>query len=200
MEAWETIPAVPAITELMRESDDDSADAGRRERFEKLYRRHAGEVLAYALRRAAPEAAHDAAADTFLVAWRRLDTVPDNALPWLYAVTHKTLSTQRRSQRRRAALVEKLRGEQTEAQQTPPPADSPVLAVFRRLPERDREALMLTAWEELSSRDAAAALNCSPIAFRLRLHRARRRLTRELEAEQEGARSRRPDVPIRELN
>ena len=38
-------------------------------------------VRAYACRRAAPDAAQDVVADTFLVAWRRLEDVPEDALP-----------------------------------------------------------------------------------------------------------------------
>lgn len=188
-----------AIREVVKEADDEGANAGDdRERFEQLYRRYASEVLAYTLRRAPPEAAQDAVADTFLVAWRRLDAVPQRPLPWLLGVARRTLATQRRSQHRRTALVDKLRREPTEHQSTQAADESRVLAALERLPER--EALMLTAWEELNSSEAASVLSCSPIAFRLRLHRARRRLARELEAEQEGARLRRIELPVRELN
>jgi RNA polymerase sigma-70 factor (ECF subfamily) len=44
------------------------------------------------------------------------------------------------------------------------------------LPERDREALLLVTWEDLPVRMAARAAGCSPAAFAVRLHRARRRL------------------------
>jgi RNA polymerase sigma-70 factor (ECF subfamily) len=40
---------------------------------------------------------------------------------------------------------------------------------------------MLTAWEELSSTDAAKVLGCSATAYRIRLHRARKRLRERLE-------------------
>jgi RNA polymerase sigma-70 factor (ECF subfamily) len=36
-------------------------------------------------------------AETFLVAWRRLDDVPDDPLPWLYRVARRVLANQRRS-------------------------------------------------------------------------------------------------------
>jgi RNA polymerase sigma-70 factor (ECF subfamily) len=39
---------------------------------------------------------------------------------------------------------------------------------------------MLTAWEGLDARDAAAVLGCSTAAFHTRLHRARTRLQAEL--------------------
>ena len=40
----------------------------------------------------------------------------------------------------------------------------------------DREAVVLTAWFDLSSEDAAQALGITPAAFRMRSARARRRL------------------------
>ena len=40
---------------------------------------------------------------------------------------------------------------------------------------------MLTAWEGLDGVRAAAALDISPVAFRVRLHRAKRRLAEELD-------------------
>ncbi len=156
------------------------------DRFEALYVRHFGDVLAYALRRAPPAVAQDVAADTFLIAWRRLDDVPDRALPWLLAVARKSLANQRRSLRRQRLLAERLAAE--------PQIDSPahaldgpsILAALARLPERDRETLMLAAWEELDSRQAGKVLGCSPTAYRLRLHRARRKLERALQEVENG--------------
>jgi len=56
------------------------------------------------------------------------------------------------------------------------------------LRERDREVLLLVAWEGLEPARAAAALECSRAAFAVRLHRARRRLAAALErAEQAGS-------------
>jgi RNA polymerase sigma-70 factor, ECF subfamily len=56
----------------------------------------------------------------------------------------------------------------------------PVLQALARLSDGDREALILVAWEGLSTAEGATAFGCSPTAFRVRLHRARRRLRTEL--------------------
>ena len=40
---------------------------------------------------------------------------------------------------------------------------------------------MLAAWEELSGSEAARVLGCSATAYRIRLHRARRRLRERLD-------------------
>jgi RNA polymerase sigma-70 factor (ECF subfamily) len=51
-----------------------------------------------------------------------------------------------------------------------------------RLSPTDREALLLIGWEGLDHDDAARVLGCSAVAFKVRLHRARKRLARLLEA------------------
>jgi RNA polymerase sigma-70 factor (ECF subfamily) len=156
-------------------SDEDEA------RFERLYREHAAAVLAYALRRSSsPADAADAAAETFVVAWRRLNDVAEGqALPWLYAIARRVLSTQRRSSRRQKAVAARVALERDR-----PISDSasaaPVVRALAELPPEVREILMLTAWEGLSSREAAAVLGCSPAAYRIRLHRARVQLRRAM--------------------
>jgi DNA-directed RNA polymerase specialized sigma24 family protein len=59
-----------------------SSDAARA-RFEGLFRDHHVAVVGYVRRRAPQEAVDDIVGETFLVAWRRLDCVPDEELPWL---------------------------------------------------------------------------------------------------------------------
>jgi RNA polymerase sigma factor (sigma-70 family) len=158
----------------------------RGERFERLFREHYPLVRAYALRRAAPDAAQDVVADTFLVAWRRLEDVPDDALPWLYATARRMLANQRRSASRGAALAERL-ATSAAADVSPDAAEGVadaqlVRLALGRLSERSREALMLVAWEGLSGERAARAAGCSQAAFAVRLHRARARLAHELAA------------------
>ena len=55
-------------------------------RFERLYDRHHAHVTAYCRRRVSADRVEDLVAETFLVAWRRIDDVPDGeaGLPWLY--------------------------------------------------------------------------------------------------------------------
>jgi DNA-directed RNA polymerase specialized sigma24 family protein len=48
------------------------------------------------------------------------------------------------------------------------------------LSERDREALLLIAWEGLDPARAAQVAGCSRATFAVRLHRARKRLDRTL--------------------
>jgi RNA polymerase sigma-70 factor, ECF subfamily len=161
----------------------DDRDARAAERLEELFRRHHQAVVSYARRRGPRDVADDVVASTFLVAWRRLDEVPTDSLPWLLAVARNVIATQHRGSRRRAAL--RLRLEHAGARATPQSAlDEPagrVAAALGRLPANDREAITLIAWDGLRPAEAATVIGQSPAAFRVRLHRARRRLRRELD-------------------
>jgi RNA polymerase sigma-70 factor (ECF subfamily) len=147
-----------------------------------MYRDHEQAVLAYALRRASVEIAQDAVAEVFLVAWRRLDELPADPLPWLIGTARKALSNQRRSALRQAQLADRV----ASAAQTKAQADlmgvggSRVREALSRLSELDREALTLIGWDGLAPSEAAASLDCSAVAFRVRFHRARRRFARAL--------------------
>jgi len=77
----------------------------REQRFESLYRDHAPQVLGYLRRRTDRDDARDVAAEVFAVVWRRLDDVPDPAVPWLLGVARRQLANDRRGRRRRDALI-----------------------------------------------------------------------------------------------
>jgi len=146
-------------------------------------------VLGYAIRRTDDRAAaEEAVSETFLIAWRRLDAVPADALPWLLGVARKVLANQRRAARRRAPDGPLVPLEAV-ADPVPGAAVADVVAdreafaaAFASLSASDREALALVNWDGLSPREAATVLDCTPATFYLRLHRARRRLLKELEA------------------
>jgi RNA polymerase sigma-70 factor (ECF subfamily) len=62
-----------------------------------------------------------------------------------------------------------------------------VLAALAALRPDDQEALRLIEWEQLEVAAAAQVMGCSAATFRVRLHRARRRLARALgEADDPG--------------
>jgi RNA polymerase sigma-70 factor, ECF subfamily len=156
-----------------------------RARFEALYRAHAGAVSAYARRRMDVATADDLVSDVFLVAWRRLDDVPADPLPWLLGIARRLAANTRRGNARRLALAQRLVGRTPAAVHEPSlpnDRDSDALQALRRLPERDREVLMLVAWDGLDRRQAAAVLGISVGTFAVRLHRARQRFANALAA------------------
>jgi RNA polymerase sigma-70 factor (ECF subfamily) len=160
--------------------------------LDDLFRLHAADVLAYALRRTDPVSAEDVVSEVFLIAGRRLDRIPEREPQlWLYAVARRVLANDRRGARRRLALTTVLGHLQRgPAEELAPPdspllaalaaADSPLLAALAALRPADREVLMLTAWEGLDAPAAGVALGCSAHAVHTRLHRARARLQAEL--------------------
>ena len=151
-------------------------------RFAEVFA-HLGLLTAYARRRGArdPDAI---AAEAMAIAWRRLADVPrDDPRPWLIATARNLVLA---DHRHHGTGTQALDGIEPPA---PPELPNPSLdldpeleVALAALSSQDREALLLVAWEDLTPRAAAASLGISPAAFRVRLHRARRRLLYELEA------------------
>jgi RNA polymerase sigma-70 factor, ECF subfamily len=150
--------------------------------FESVFDAYSAEVAAYLRRRVPREVADDILAETFLVAWRRVHDMPQRPLPWLLGIAHRTLANHVRGRRRQAALADRLKAlaGRPSDQALADPEMSDVLDALRRLKPIDQEVLMLIAWEELTAGEAAAVLGCSKGAFRVRLHRARNRMERQL--------------------
>jgi RNA polymerase sigma factor (sigma-70 family) len=185
-------------------------DAGRQadgqERFRRLYDAHYAAVSAYARRRSPGDAdASDVVAETFTIAWRRIDELPDAeaALPWLYGVARRVLANQRRGDRRRADLSWRLGSAPTsqvdvESGILAEDDRRTVLAALARLREPDREILRLAVWEELTHRQIALVVGCSEASVAVRLHRARNRLGTEISKEERRAGHQRSAGPGRE--
>lgn len=149
--------------------------------FEACWHAHLRRVTAYAERHVGRDAAYDVAASTFLTAWRTWESVPAEPLPWLIAVARGHVRNHQRSDRRRANLEQRLRllddaaSSGTDAGTTAA-ARAEALAVLAAMPDGEREALLLVAWEGLTTEQAAEVLGCRPGTLRMRLHRARSRI------------------------
>lgn len=139
---------------------------------------HLGFLVQYARRRGARDP-DGIAAEAMTIAWRRLADIPaDDPRPWLIGATRNLLLAEHR--RDPGARTQPLGDADAEAPAEPLPVElelDPELArALRSLSEQDREALRLVAWDDLTPAQAAASLGISATAFRVRLHRARRRL------------------------
>ncbi|MFC4564039.1 RNA polymerase sigma factor [Nocardiopsis mangrovi] len=179
---------------------DEDPDADARGEFTRFFERHYDDVRRYAWRRVGPDRADDVAADTFAVAWRRRAKVPvDDPLPWLYAVARNTVLARGREERRRGEVLSTFGGAWEGAS---PAGDASqqvtereaALSVLSRLKPGERELVMLVAWEGLDVRAAARVLGCTAATARVRLHRARKRITRLMERESATAVSGRGDM------
>jgi RNA polymerase sigma-70 factor (ECF subfamily) len=162
---------------------DMDLPAGRTERFASLYAAHYAAVHAYGSRRVGHEAADEIAAETFLVAWRRFDQLPAEALPWLYGVARNVVRRHRMKTGRQLQTLEALQREPSTAGDNGGDYDSRLWTAWAELRDGDREVLALIAWEELSVAEAARVIGCAAPVFSVRLHRARRRLERLLSAD-----------------
>ena len=158
-------------------------------RFQRLYGTHRDAIVGYCMRRIDRDDAMDAVAETFAVAWRRIDEVPhgEAELSWLYAVAYRILANHRRSKTRFVALRTKLAGTANGA------APDPVHQVVRReddqrlidaletLKDSDREILRLVTWEEHPRDQVAAMFGISRNTLDQRIVRATRRLRKAYE-------------------
>lgn len=159
-------------------------EAQRQRAFEALYADTADAVFRYALRRTGREAdADDVVAETFAIAWRRLADLPARReLPWLYGVARRVLANHRRGLRRRVQLSSRLEAlprpsVEFEGDLVGRAEADVVLAAMAELRPKDREILLLAAWEGLSHAEIGTVLGCSENASAIRLHRARQRLS-----------------------
>ena len=176
-------------------------------RLELLVNDHFGRVAAYLLSRTDRESAAEALNKTLEVAWRRLEDVPSEPLPWLLGIARRVLSDQWRAQSRRDALMTRLADIETmrqrasgkEGEVSQDSALDRLIAIkaLAALTETDREALLLVAWDGLTTREASAVVGCTRSAFAVRLFRARSRLRDLLSAppidDPDSSRSREPE-------
>lgn len=139
----------------------------------------------YVSRRTAVSDVQDVIAETFLTAWRRFDELPTDAIPWLFVTARNVMANRHRSDQRRRTVDDKLTSEfvgsaQPESHTDLSEIDQRLVAAIARLPEAEREAFMLVAWDGLDAHRASRALGCSPATFRMRLHRARQKLKKQI--------------------
>jgi RNA polymerase sigma-70 factor, ECF subfamily len=150
-------------------------------RLEEMFRAYANRVYAYALHRVGMPAAADVVSETFLAAWRRIDEVPEGALPWLLGTARRVVANEFRRQERRTALLERLASAAGPASADTSSEHVELIEALQQMSESDREVLLLSAWYELRTAEAASVLGCSAGAYAVRLHRARRRLREQLD-------------------
>lgn len=189
-----TSPGVTPSTDPPRPSPADPDD-----RLTAAFRRYSARVYAYARRHVEDAQCDDVVSETFLVAWRRPDRVPDEPLPWLLVVARNVIANQRRTARRADELwFTAVREGWTMTSPSAADAVHEREALLRALAgctRAEREALLLTAWDGLTPAQAAEVAGCSARAFTVRLHRARTRLRAGFDDTGDGCGDARTDRP-----
>jgi RNA polymerase sigma factor (sigma-70 family) len=156
-------------------------EPSRQDSFEQLYSETRVAILSYLTRRVSnPADAADLLAETYLIAWRKVDTIPNDqtARLWLYGVARRIMSHHRRHEMVEQGLAEALRADlnretaRLQADRDVPFSD--VVAVsLARLKPSDREIMELSAWEQLTAAEIADLIGMKPGSVRVRLHRIR---------------------------
>ncbi len=159
-------------------------------KFRNLYEESYADVRAYCLRRLPTEEANDAAAEIFIIAWRKLDKGPDGKAAglWLFAVGRNVVAHQHRSRSQAKRLRSRLeqRAEPLTDLETPETVvvrrsqDDAVLAALSRLKPDDRELLRLKIWEELSHAEIGEVFGIKTHTVDMRVQRAGKKLARLL--------------------
>jgi RNA polymerase sigma-70 factor, ECF subfamily len=155
----------------------------RPEAFAAVFERHHAALHDYLRRRVGSSLAEDLAAEVFAQAFRvrdRYRPLTDDARPWLLGIAGKLVARHRRAEARALAALQR---EAAAARRQVASSDageeaSWLAAGLRRLSRRDREALLLMAWGELSYAEIACALDIPVGTVRSRIHRARQELAR----------------------
>lgn len=163
------------------------------EQFALLFDRHGPAIQRYLVRRLGADTAEDLVAETFLTAFhkrKRYDPTRGDARPWLYGIATNLVSRHRRAEVRWYRLRQAVPPERDQenhadevAAQVTAQAMGRLLAVaLAELAERDRDVLLLIAWEGLAYDEVAAALGIPVGTVRSRLNRARRKVREVLDA------------------
>lgn len=130
--------------------------------------------------------AEDLCAEVFRIAWEKTGEGESLSVMVLFGVAKNVLRNHHRSSLRSESLLSALQQERPGNALT---TESPVHDALSRLSPDDREVLLLTYWDGLTSGEVSDLLNTSATAIRMRLHRARKTLSHLIQThkEPEGA-------------
>ncbi|MEV4775142.1 RNA polymerase sigma factor [Microbacterium sp. LWH12-1.2] len=157
--------------------------------FAELFDRHARAVNAFAAYRIGQHAAEDVLSETFLIAFRRradFDTSVESATPWLFGIASRLIRKHRATEAKQwRSFAAAITGEEHTSEggvddaMTKLDAAREVQSLKTRiaaLAPRDRETLLLYAWQGMTYEEIATTLGVPVGTVRSRLNRVRRRL------------------------
>jgi RNA polymerase sigma-70 factor, ECF subfamily len=160
-----------------------TADQG--QHLEPALRAVSPDLLSYFQRRIADRAdAADLLGEVMLQAWRRVDALPGETVRqrmWLFTIARNVLANHGRAARSRHALIEKVRVVLRDVGEDPDVgAAADVRDAVRRLPDHQRELVMLVHWDRFTLVEAAELLGINASTARSRYAAARLALQQAL--------------------
>lgn len=145
--------------------------------FDALYKKYAPDVYHFALYLSGERGdAEDITSETFVRVWATSEPIRVATVKgYLFTIARNLFLQGLRKKSRRVALDDDLRDPQaspyTQAEQK---AElRAVLAELQKLPEIDRAALLMRAFDEMPYEEIAQALGISLAAVKVKIHRAR---------------------------
>ena len=152
--------------------------------LDELYRAHAAEVYRYVYAVLGNRAdAEDVTQTTFVNALRALERGerPRKPANWLITIAHNLIRQRFRQQQSRPMQVELDRDVPTLEADDSVPSIEDLVRALQRIPETQREALVLREMEGRSYKEISSILDVSENALESLIFRARRSLAEELE-------------------
>lgn len=169
--------------------------AGREREFQLLFEEYSAAIYNYALRMVGgdPDRAADITQDTFIKAYRKLDTLTDatSKRSWLYRIATNTAIDDMRRRRMVSPMGEDAATYANRPDHRPGPEatvmagtlDERVQRALMRLRPNHRQCLLLSDLEDMSAQQIAEVMEMSYGAVRTLLCRARGEMRRALAAE-----------------
>ena len=121
--------------------------------------------------------AEDLSAEVFRIAWEKCSRDQELSVPVVFGIARNVLRNHYRANLRSNNLTKLLEMQRTHMPDTHDPGVREALDMLK--PE-EREVLLLTYWDGFSSTEISKLLRLTPTAVRMRLHRARKELSRML--------------------
>jgi RNA polymerase sigma factor (sigma-70 family) len=149
--------------------------ATREQELSALHAEHFSRIYQYiAYRINDRERAEELANDVFRIVWEKMPAEPPG-IGWLISTARNVLGNEYKGRRRREQLMERLAEEaRIRASEGEDDQQANVADILSKLKDKDREILMLSYWDDLTTAQLAESLGCSPSAAAVRLHRARK--------------------------
>ncbi len=176
-------------------ADSNNAQSSE-DRFRLLYETTFNSVSNYISRRVFDDTLRsEIISEVYVTAWKNIDKIPlspEDKL-WLFGVARNTVLVKFRSESRKVRLLDKLRSNTPydtfqdnssyngKATQMDPEVKI-VRTFLDSLKEKDRELVRLIMWDDLNYSEASQLLGCTLNAARIRMHRIKRRLAKQLTA------------------